>query len=143
MSIHLFRRPSKRTAAYTFVEVMIAALLLGTSILSVLVITSHSAQIVSDSRHVTYSSQLLHDKMEQIRTLTWGNLGTLSSFVDTNDPSTTYSGTITQAVYDSYKGTTTVINVTVAVAWTNQNGRVSSNSLSTVITRGGLSTYFR
>jgi len=128
--------------AFTLMEAMIATMILGVVLSSVLALASHGARYLNDLRRTARSSQVLQQRMEDIRLLSWSDVQALPViFFDPNDTNHLYSGTITQAAYDSYNGNTTVTKLTLTVTWTNQVSRVLTNTLSTLIANGGLNKY--
>jgi type II secretory pathway pseudopilin PulG len=137
-----FNRWLRLTSGFTIVEAMIAATILGLALGSVMAVSSQCMRYLTDIRRTARSSQVLQQKMEDIRLLSWSQLAALpSSFTDPNDTNHVYAGTITQSAYDSYNGTTTVMKVTLTVTWTNQVYKILTNSLSTLVSNGGLNKY--
>jgi type II secretory pathway pseudopilin PulG len=132
----------KGNGGFTLLEAMIATMILGFVLASVLAVASQSFRYVADMRRTARSSQVLQQKVEDIRLLSWSDVNALpSTFTDPNDPTGFYKGTITKSAYDSYNGTTTVLKVTVSVTWTNNNKHVMTNALSTLVSNGGLNKY--
>ena len=106
-------------------------------------LVSQYFRYLGDMRLSARSSQVLQQQMEDIRMMSWTELQSLSgTFTDPNDTSGTYAGTIAQSVYDTYDGTETVTKVTLNVTWNSQSGRAMTNSLSSLVSNGGLNTYF-
>ena len=135
-------RLNRSKSAFTLLEAMIAAVILGLVLGSVIAVASQCLRYLTDIRRTARSSQILQQEMETIRLLNWSQLGALTSaFTDPNDSSHIYAGTVTQTAYDSYNGTTTVMKVTLTVTWTNQSHRVLTNSLSSLVSNGGLNKY--
>lgn len=127
---------------FTLLEAMIATMILGFVLASVLGVASQCARYLTDIRRTARSSQVLQQKMEDIRLLSWSELQAYpATFVDTSSPAATYSGTVVQTSFDSYNGTTTVARVTLTVTWKNQTGRVLTNTLSSLVCNGGLNKY--
>lgn len=133
---------SNNKGGFTLAEVLIATAIMSVLIGSILTLAWQSVRFQFEMRRTARSSQILQQKLEDIRLLTWSSLQSFPSTFATNDPLATYSGTIATSSYDSYGGQTTVETVTLTVTWTNQAGRVLNNSLSTLISNGGLNTYF-
>jgi Tfp pilus assembly protein PilV len=127
-------------AGMTLLEAMIATMILGLVLASVLAVAAHSYRYISDLRRSATSSQMLQQKMEDIRLLTWSEVQALSStFSNTNYP--WFAGAVSQSAYDSYGSTTTVVELTLSVTWTNRSGRVLTNTLTTLVSNGGLNKY--
>lgn len=122
-------------------EALIAAMILGLALASVLAISSHSFRYLSDIRLTARSSQVLQQKMEDLRLLSWTDLHSVSNnFSDSMTPGT-FRGTMSFVPYDMYGSVTSATRVTLMVTWTNRNSGVSTNTLSTIIANGGLNKY--
>jgi type II secretory pathway pseudopilin PulG len=129
-------------SAFTLLETMMATMILGLVLASVLAVASQSVRYMSDIRRTARSSQVLQQKLEDIRLLSWSNVQSLpSTFTDPNDTAHAYAGQISTAAFDSYNGTTTVSKITVFVTWTNKANRIVTNSLTSLISNGGLNKY--
>lgn len=127
---------------FTLLEAMVATLILGFVLSSVLAVGSHCARYLSGIRRTARSSQILQQKLEDIRLLSWSQYQALpATFTDPNDTQGIYSGTISRSTYDTYNGTTTVSRLTLTVTWPGQNGRVLTNTLTTLVSNGGLNKY--
>ena len=133
--------PHPSQDGFTIMEALIAAMILGLALASVLAISSHSFRYLSDIRLTARSSQVLQQKMEDLRLLSWTDLQSISNnFSDSMTPGT-FRGTITMVPYDTYGSITSATRVTLMVTWTNRNSRISTNTLSTIIANGGLNKY--
>lgn len=132
-----------RCRAFTITEVAVVAVLLGILLSSILALVSQASRYLHDIRLTARSSQVLQQKMEDIRLLTWDQVTNYPSFW-TNSQSTygTFVVRITTNMYDSYSGTTTVLKVTLGTTWTNFSTRqVKTNQLTTLVTNRGLNNY--
>jgi prepilin-type N-terminal cleavage/methylation domain-containing protein len=129
-------------AGFTLLEAMIATMIIGIVLASVLAVASHGARYLAEMRRTARSTQILQQRVEDIRLMSWSQLQSVpGTFFDPNDPAQMYAGYITQAAFDTYNGTTTVSKVTFTVVWTNATGRVLTNRLTTLISNGGLNKY--
>lgn len=129
-------------AGFTLIETSIAAMILGLVLVSVLAITSQCYRYLADIRLTARSSQVLQQKMEDIRLLSWSQVQALpAGFTDPHDTAGIFAGTIALAAFDSYDGATTVSKVTLTVTWTNQSGQVRANKLTSYVSNGGLNKY--
>jgi len=129
--------------AFTITEVAIVTVILGILLSSILALHSQASRFLHDIRLTALTSQVLQQKMEDIRMLTWDQLTNYPS-VWTNSASTygTYTVTITTNAFDSYAGATTVLNVTLTTTWTNFcSRRIETNRLTTLVTNRGLNSY--
>lgn len=129
--------------AFTITEVAIVTVILGILLSSILALHSQASRFLHDIRLTALTSQVLQQKMEDIRMLTWDQLTNYPS-VWTNSASTygTYTVTITTNAFDSYAGATTVLNVTLTTTWTNfSSRRIETNRLTTLVTNRGLNSY--
>jgi len=129
---------------FTLVEAIVATLILAIVLVSVLAVASQSARYLTDIRRTTRASQVLQQEMEAIRLMDWTTLQALTnSFTDPNDTNHIFAGTITQANYApaAYGTTNTIVTVTLTVTWTNQVNTVLTNTLTTLVSNGGLNKY--
>src|SRR5262245_61319781 len=90
------RRHLRSKAGFTFLEAITASGIMVLAIVSVLALIAQSFRYLSDIRLMARSSQVLQQKMEDIRLLSWTNMQSLSNnFSDANDTNHVYTGTIT------------------------------------------------
>lgn len=135
---------TKRQDGFTLTEAMIATVILALALASVIGICGRCMRYLTDIRRTARASQVLQQKMEDIRLLNWTQLQTLTNaFTDPADTNKIYKGVIlTNSFTEAKYGTTDVVmRVTLLVTWTNQNRRVLSNQLTTLIANGGLNKY--
>jgi type II secretory pathway pseudopilin PulG len=138
------RKRFNTEGGFTLAEAMLATLILVFVMASVLSVASQSARYLTDIRRTARASQVLQQEMENIRlTNVWTGLTGLAntSFSDPSDSNHLYAGSITESNYYSFGSTTTVEEVTLTVAWTNQVGKVLTNRLTTLVGYGGLNKY--
>jgi type II secretory pathway pseudopilin PulG len=130
-------------SGFTLMEAMIATSILGLVLGSVLAVVGECCRYLTDIRRTARASQVLQQEMETVRLMNWTQIQALpSAFSDPSDTNNIYAGTITRSSCDSYNGTTTVVKVTLQVTWTNRvANRVLTNTLSTLISNGGLNKY--
>jgi prepilin-type N-terminal cleavage/methylation domain-containing protein len=135
------RFQSNSQAGFTLMESLIASIILGLALGSILAISSHSYRYLSDIRLMARSSQVLQQKMEDLRLLSWSDLQAApTNFTDSVHPGI-FQGTLSRAAYDWSGGVPTAARVTLTVTWTNRNQQVSTNSLTTIMANGGLNKY--
>jgi len=137
--------------AYTLVEVLVAASLIGIMVVSLYAGFSSGFAVVRVSREESRATQVLLRKIEAVHYCTWSQL--LNSFPRTFqepfDPmgttnSTFYWGTVSigppQMIEDAADYKSNMAQVTVAVSWTNFNGSVPtvwSNQMTTLVAKYG------
>ena len=120
-------------------EVMIATVILALAVGSGLTLMSQCTAYTQDTRLRAKSSQVLQEKMEGLRLLSWTNLQSLpATFSSPEDTNGLFSGKISTSTYETYGSTATVMRVTLQVTWTNMHNYVVTNSLMTLISNGGL-----
>ena len=133
------RRRLAQAGGFTLMEAMIGSVILAFVICSIIAIISHCSLYVVDLRLRTRSSQVLQQKLEELRTKTWAQLQTYPpAFTDASDTNRTYAGKATVVFYQNFGATVTVMRATVSVTWTNRHSRIITNSLSTLIGNGGI-----
>jgi Tfp pilus assembly protein PilV len=119
---------------------MLAAVIMAVALTSVLAVTSHASRYVSDFRKAARASQILQQRMEDIRLLSWSQLEAYPAvFVDSTIG--IYTGRVTQTTVDSFDGLPTLKVVSLTLTWHSQTGRHVTNSLTTLVSNGGLNTY--
>ena len=129
-------------SGFNLIEVMTGSVILGLALSSVLALASRAFGYLSDIRCTARSSQVLQQRMEDIRLMNWTQLQAMTNtFTDPSDTSHRYAGSIIKTDYDWCNSTTTVMRVTLVVTWTNHQGGVQTNSLSTLMSNGGLNKY--
>ena len=124
---------------------MIASMILMLALGSVLALASQGFRYISDMRRWARSSQVLQQKMEDIRLINqWSALQGLNNtyFSDNNPTGFFYVGVIDidPSSNPSYP-TSMVARVTITVTWTNSMYKICTNRLSSVVCKNGLNKY--
>ena len=126
-------------SAFTIPEAMMASLVLALVLVTTLQIISHCTKYVDDMRVRARSSQILQQKLEDLRLLDWDSMQTAAgTFTVQSDASQIFSGRILSSPYQSYAGDTTVLRVTAQLVWLNKHQKQMTNTMSTLISNGGL-----
>jgi len=136
-------RGRRQCAGFTLIEAMTASIILALVLGSLLGLSSQCFRYLTDIRRTARATQVLQQKMEDLRVLSWSALGNVNpTFVDSNAAmNTLYSGTITTNAYDSYNGSTTVMRVTLTLTWRDRSKAIQTNRLTALIANGGLNRY--
>jgi Tfp pilus assembly protein PilV len=140
MRIQRFKR---HTGGFTLIETMIASIILLLAIGSSLAVVGRGFRYLSDLRRYARSSQVLQQKMEDVRLITqWNTLMALNNtnFVDIAAPGLPCNGSIKISSYPPYT-TDTVAMVTITVTWTNSVYKTLTNRISTLVCKNGLNKY--
>lgn len=146
---------------YTLVEVLVASCVLGLLVISLFGAFSSGLSAVKAARDNTRATQIMAQKMETFRLLTWGQVTNSyyapATFVDWYDPVATNSGgagtryqgqvTVSPApanVPEAYRDN--VRTITVRVFWTNylagtRKITVQSRHAQTLVARYGMQGY--
>ena len=125
-------------------EVMVASVLLSMALVTVLALASRGFQYIGDMRRYARSSQVIQQKMEDIRlTNVWSSIWALNNttFSDSTVSGLVYKGTIVIGSYNPPYPTDYVARVTISVTWTNSARMVLTNRLSSLICLNGLDKY--
>jgi prepilin-type N-terminal cleavage/methylation domain-containing protein len=147
--------PKTNAAAFTLVEVMVAL-----AISTIMLVTVFSGftlgwAVIHTSRDDLRATQILTQKIESLRLLTWDELASCpTNFTDTYDPTTAngsgtfYSGTIFIGAATNIVGSASykdqVHLITVSLLWTNSYGNralVHSRSMQTLSAMNGMQNY--
>src|SRR3954468_22033656 len=138
----LSKHSSESNSAYTFVEVMVAAVVLGVVGASIYWGLTAGNSLILSTRENLRATQILLQKMEAIRLFTWSQINNptnylATNFLETYDPqgaTNSSAGTKYQCmisatvpapgeVPEGYR--TNMRTVTVTLFWTNYNGRIA------------------
>ena len=120
-------------------EVMFSSLILALVLSSIITIVSHCSLYLADLRLRTRSTQILQQQIEDLRTKTWSQLTVLpTTFTDPSDSKKIYKGSINQSAYQTFNGSSIVVRATVMVTWTNRHSLLITNTLTTLIGKGGI-----
>jgi Tfp pilus assembly protein PilV len=140
---HPARARRARAGGFTIIEVAIAGAILMLAIIGTLTMASQSFVVTQNVREFSRANQILQQKMEDIRLLSFTNVQSLSStFSDPNDVSGFYAGTIAVENYRTAPdGSVASLKVTIKVSWTGRGGKQRSASLVSVFTKSGLNDY--
>ncbi|MCI0538374.1 MAG: hypothetical protein L0Z50_24465 [Verrucomicrobiales bacterium] len=151
MRLRYSRLTLKPSAAFSFVEVLVAAAICGIMFLTLYAGFSSGFVVLQLSRENLRGTQILQEKLETIRLYNWEQLTNASfipvNFVDTFYPGTqstsgiTYTGKVTIAaapVTESYSNDLRLI--TVEVEWVSAKV-LRRRDMSTLVSRYGLQNY--
>ena len=144
--------------AFTFIEVVVAAFIVGLMGFSLFACFSSGFTIVQSSRENLRATQIMLQRVEAIRLFTWKQvLDTTNylkpTFVDYYDPqsSVTNEGSIYQGFVTSSIPTdlpvayrTNMRTITITLYWTNYNGTqsvVRTRQVATRVARYGMQNY--
>ena len=143
MTIMQRKRLKRQQGGFTLIEAMVASIILGVVLVSLLLLSSRCFHYLTDIRRTARATQVLQQKIEDIRLLSWSSLQTINtSFVDSNTVlNTVYTGNIFTNSYDTYAGTATVMQVTLRLTWRDRTDSTQTNYLSTLVANGGLNRY--
>jgi Tfp pilus assembly protein PilV len=134
---------SKDRAGFTLIEALLASGILALALISVLALASKGFRYIGDMRRYARSTQVLQQKMEDIRlTNIWSAVWSLNgqAFSDSTVLGDSYGGIITVCPNPPYP-TDFVAQVTVTVTWTNSASCIITNRLTSVICLNGLDKY--
>ncbi len=129
---------------FTMVEATVASVILVLALVSVLALGARAFRYLGDMRRWARSSQVLQQKMEDIRLVTvWTNVWVLNNttFQDSSLTGMAYIGSIDISSYDPPYPTDFVARVTLTVTWTNSTYKVVTNSLCSLVCKNGLNKY--
>jgi Tfp pilus assembly protein PilV len=131
-------------AGFTLIESMIASMILILALVSILALASRGFQYIGDLRRWARSSQVLQQKMEDVRLITvWTNVWALNNttFKDSSISGMVYNGRIVISSYNPPYPTDYVASVSISINWTNSAKRVQTNSMTSLVCKNGLNKY--
>ncbi len=129
---------------FTMVEATVASVILVLALVSVLALGARAFRYLNDMRRWARSSQVLQQKMEDIRLVTvWTNVWALNNatFTDSSLSGMVYKGSIDISSYNPPYPTDFVARVTLTVTWTNSTYKVVTNRLCSLVCKNGLNKY--
>ena len=134
----------RRAGGYTLIEAIIASMILLFVLASVLALAGRGFRYLTDLRRWARSSQVLQQKMEDIRIVTvWTNVWAMNntSFVNNDILGVPYGGTVYVNSYDPPYPTNIAAQVMIVVSWKNTAGGMVTNKLCSIVCANGLNKY--
>ena len=133
--------PNKRsTAAFTLIEVVLAALVLVAGLVGVLQVISSGTDMLDVSRKQTLAAQIIHSEIDNLRLSNWDQINALP-LTSTSIPINASLQKISQNMqcFRSISLARTELKiVTITVNWTGKNGRPYTRSGYTYFGKYGL-----
>jgi hypothetical protein len=123
---------------------MLASMVLILSLVSVLALGARGFKYIRDLRSWARSSQILQQKMEDVRLVTvWTNVWALNNttFKDTSVSGMVYNGKIVISSYDPPYPTDYAACVSISINWTNSANRRLTNTMTSLLCKNGLNKY--
>ena len=123
---------------------MLASMILILSLVSVLALGARGFKYIRDLRSWARSSQILQQKMEDVRLVTvWTNVWALNNttFKDTSVSGMVYNGKIVISSYDPPYPTDYAACVSISINWTNSANRRLTNTMTSLLCKNGLNKY--
>ena len=150
-------RPHRRTAAFTIVEVAMAAFVMALGIATSIIAMQSGFKQIDVARGTTLASQIIQSEMERLRMMPWSNTATAAvdsiaelPATETFDGATYFSSsadvvgkyTITRAVADDASRPGEARNITVSVRWRSYDNRWHQRSFTALYVKNGLYDYY-
>jgi Tfp pilus assembly protein PilV len=124
---------------FTLIEVMIGTVIMAFVLVSTIAVVSHANAYVADLRLRAHSSQILQQRIEELRGMNWAQVTNCpATFTNAADSNGTFNGFVNISTYQTFGAATTVVRATVTVTWINRHSRVVSNQLVTLISNSGI-----
>jgi len=148
------RRRLPKIAAFTLVEVMVAAAVVVLGIVGMIQVVVSGSEMLDVSRKQTIAMQIIHGQIDHVRLSDWTTISALASpvtvDVDGGDQSGFVFGTNLPTLSKGFRCTRTITTVrtdmkqiTFTVTWTGNTGRSYSRTGSTYAGRNGLYVTFQ
>ncbi|HLP26202.1 MAG TPA: type II secretion system protein [Acidobacteriota bacterium] len=135
------QRASRRSRAFTLVEVMIASLVLVFGIVSAISAMQSGVRAMDRTRKLALATQVLQTEMEQLRLKSWTQLDALAG-TSTFTPDSTASGasafTCTRRITSPKSD---MREITLTAEWRGSDGRPQAAKLITRYGKNGLNDY--
>lgn len=136
-------------AAFTIVEVAVAALILALVISTSLITLQRGFVAIDNARYTTLAGQILQSQMEKLRLLTWTQLSATSSGSFSTDLDTSASGqlanftALTQTIANAPAPfASTAKDITLTATWKGTDGRTRTLTYYTRYVQNGISDFF-
>lgn len=137
------RVPAPRRAAFTLVEVMVAATVLVFGIVTALSVLQRGNQAFDHARNLALASQLMQGEMERLRLMSWAQLDALqqsgNTAVELDAGAVGARFRCTRVIADVK---TNMKEITLSATWNGYDGRPHTAKLITRYGRTGLNDYF-
>lgn len=131
------RRPGE--AGLTLIEVLLGSAIMVFVLVSTIAVISHTSTYIADLQLRARSSQVLQQRVEELRTLNWEQVTNCpATFVNIDDTNGIFAGRVVINPYQFKDTTAIVVRATILVTWTNRHNRVVTNYLATLISKEGL-----
>lgn len=148
-------RPRAKTAAFTIVEVMMAAIVMAMAITTSITTLQRGFISIDSARNFVIAGQIMQSEIEKMRVSPWTSPGAGSSVVGIVDYTDTVPtlriDPVFTSVYISNRFTLTrqladpktdMRQITLTVSWRTLDGRTLSRSYTTYYARYGLYDFF-
>ena len=120
-------------------EVMLSSAIMAFALVSTIAVISHASTYIADLRLRARSSQILQQRVEELRAMNWTQVTSCpTTFTNPADSNGTFRGFVNISPYQTFSLSTTVVRATVTVTWTNRHDRPVTNQLTTLISNGGI-----
>lgn len=136
---------TRRTPAFTLVEVMVASVVLIFGIVSAISAMQAGLKAMDRARNVSLATQLLQSEMERLRLKSWTqlealqNAGSTATFTaDTNAGSAASRFTCTRTIANAKSD---MKEITLSAEWRSYDGRPQTARLVTRYAKNGLNDY--
>lgn len=138
------RRPTARRAAFTLIEVMVAAIVLVLAITTAVTTLQRGFQALDTARQTTYASQVMQSELERLRLKSWAQLEDLQKSGENNVVVASVRGTAggfrCERRIEDFK--TDMKQVTLIASWNGYDGRPHTLRYVTRYGKSGLYDYF-
>lgn len=129
---------------FTLVEVVVSLTLMAIVFTAAFGSYYLGIRLLEDARHRLRASQIIQSEVERLRTLNWSALQALdasATFIPSGEYVAQFANLYTTERSVEFFSAGNQAEITIEVDWTNSKGIQSSESFSTVFTKGGLSDY--
>lgn len=140
--------PPKARAAFTILEVMMAACVMALAITTSITTMQRGFATLDSARNLTLAGQIMVCEMEKVRMLDWATvngsdyLGSHAVTVDssfTSVPKIANRFTLTREVATA--GSADMLQITLTISWKNYDGRTLTRSYMTYYAHYGIHDY--
>jgi type II secretory pathway pseudopilin PulG len=141
-----------RTAAFSLIEVMMAAVIISLVFVSSIAALGRGFQMLETARNNTLASQVLQSEMENLRLLNWAKLMELAPSVPMTQ-SFAVDSSFAETVGHKFVGerrieslgegdTRDMRKITLTVSWTSSNGKANRRTYVTYFGKDGINDFY-
>lgn len=126
-------------SGFTLVEVLIAVFILSIVLAGSLSVVTKCNVFINDIHQLSVASHLLKKEMEEVRDLSFDNVLALDDSFTVSGYDNLFDSLQGAITLDDIYGNNHIRRITITLSWVNSQGRAVSRSITSLISRDGIS----